>query len=124
MFILVETDGYSIHHQTYSTQKQAQEEMQDRFNSYCTDNVEGFSEMSYCGESEAILYARGENVYVWKIISAESIVKKEVRKIAEHISCKNRVMYPEPPSWFKKGYDDGVKDTLNDFLSQTNQWHE
>lgn len=71
-YILVETDGYSIEHAIYTDYKNTYEEMEKRYKEYSpSDNSERFADISYISEQSAILYANGENVYVWSIITVE-----------------------------------------------------
>ena len=67
--LLIETDGYSIETEKYATVEAAQEAMKKRYEESTPGGElsESESEMSYLGTYDAILYANGENVFVWKI---------------------------------------------------------
>ena len=67
--LLIETDGYSIETEKYATLEAAQEAMRKRYEEETPGDGlnESESEMSYLGTYNAILYANGENVFVWKI---------------------------------------------------------
>ncbi|MDO4647177.1 MAG: hypothetical protein Q4B26_00905 [Eubacteriales bacterium] len=69
--VLIRTDGYDIDTWKFSSCTEAQMEMQKQYNAFMSDELEeSCKEMSYISEQDATLYANGETVYVWKIISA------------------------------------------------------
>lgn len=69
-FILIKTDGYTIQHGIYSSLADAVKEMQSQYNDAIPNGglLPDWKELSYIDDNNAILYANGENVYVWKII--------------------------------------------------------
>ena len=69
-YLLINTDGYSLDDYTfYNTEDDAKAAMKKAYNELHPDNNdESSEEMSYIGETDAILYANGESVNVWKII--------------------------------------------------------
>lgn len=69
-FILIKTDGYTIQHRIYSSLSAAVKEMQSQYNEAIPNGglLPDWKELSYINDNNAILYANGENVYVWKII--------------------------------------------------------
>lgn len=71
-YILIETDGYQINENRFSTKTEASEYLQSRYNSLIPESWEeeeetAEKEMSYCNDAAATLYT-GEDVYVWKLI--------------------------------------------------------
>ena len=71
MFILIQTDGYSIDATKCTSLTEAQQKMKDAYEeSTPTDFDEESSEaeMSCCSDTDATLYT-GEDVYVWKIVT-------------------------------------------------------
>lgn len=67
-YLLIATDGYSIDYTQYDTMEVAQEAMRTAYAKLTPEeNDESSEEMSYLGETDATLYANGENVYVWTI---------------------------------------------------------
>lgn len=67
--LLISTDGYSIQTQKYNSISEAQIAMAKEYkDAYPKQNDESSEEMSSISEREAILYANGENVFVWSII--------------------------------------------------------
>lgn len=67
-WILAETDGYDITQDEFKTFEECQLEMEKRYRKLEPQNHEDSSkEMSFCGNTNAILYCNGENVYVWNI---------------------------------------------------------
>lgn len=69
-FIVIKTDGYTIQHRVYSSFADAVKEMQSQYNDAIPNGglLPEWKELSYINDVDAILYANGENVYVWKII--------------------------------------------------------
>lgn len=68
--ILVKSDGYSIDYSTHETMEDAQKVMRDAYDElHPEDNAPEWEDMSGCYDTEATLYANGENVYVWRIIT-------------------------------------------------------
>lgn len=63
------TDGYDIHREgIFSSLEKAQAAMQAAYNLRTPENwMEEFEELSYLSETDAILYANGEDVFVWHI---------------------------------------------------------
>lgn len=70
--ILVYSDGYSISEERYPSVQEVQDAMEEAYrNSYPYNEGEEPDEitlMSDCGEGQAVLYDRGNNVYIWQII--------------------------------------------------------
>lgn len=68
--VLIKTDGYTIQHRVYSSLAAAVKEMQSQYNDAIPNGglLSDWKELSYIDDNNAILYANGENVYVWKII--------------------------------------------------------
>lgn len=80
MYVLTQTDGYSIQKLGQSVSKtEMQTQMQEEYQRlYPYDNIStddttwnDFKEMSECNEDNAILYDRGKNVYVWQILTVD-----------------------------------------------------
>ena len=78
-FLLFETDGYSISVDEFTTKEEANNEMKKRFNNrvpagwdddWCENPSASEQEMSYISENDAIMYADGCDVYVWRIYAA------------------------------------------------------
>lgn len=69
-YILIKTDGYTIQHKVYSSLAAAVKEMQSQYNDAIPNGglLPEWKELSYIDDVDAILYANGENVYVWKIV--------------------------------------------------------
>lgn len=69
-YILIKTDGYTIQHKVYSSLAAAVKEMQSQYNDAIPNGglLSEWKELSYIDDVDAILYANGENVYVWKIV--------------------------------------------------------
>lgn len=69
-FIVIKTDGYTIQHRICSSLSDAVKEMQSQYNDAIPNGglLPEWKELSYIDDNNAILYANGENVYVWKII--------------------------------------------------------
>lgn len=65
--ILVHTDGYSITYHKFSSKEDAIGAMRLAYNNQ-NEKDDEWDLLSYILETEAVLYDRGENVYVWKII--------------------------------------------------------
>ena len=70
IYILIKTDGYTIQHKVYSSLAAAVKEMQSQYNDAIPNGglLPVWKELSYIDDVDAILYANGENVYVWKIV--------------------------------------------------------
>lgn len=71
-FILIHTDGYSIDcDNSYPTLDDARKEMKRQYNSNMpSDGLSPeWEDISYCNDDDAILYANGEDVHVWRIIT-------------------------------------------------------
>jgi hypothetical protein len=67
--ILISTDGYSIQTKKCGSIQEAQDIMKREYrDAYPEVNDESSEEMSSISEYDAILYANGENVFVWSII--------------------------------------------------------
>lgn len=71
-YILVYTDGYSIDYDDSCTNLgEAQKAMECQYKDYLP--LDGLSpeweDMSYINDGDAMLYANGEEVHVWKIIA-------------------------------------------------------
>lgn len=68
-FMLVRTDGYSMESTAYPDFESAADAMKKAYHEL-DNNIPGddWYDMSYCSESEALLYAGGEDVYLWNII--------------------------------------------------------
>lgn len=70
--ILIHTDGYSIDYDDdYQKLEDVQKEMERQYNDYMpSDGLSPeWKEMSYLDACDAMLYANGEEVHVWKIIA-------------------------------------------------------
>lgn len=68
-YILISTDGYTIQYKVCSSVAAAVKEMQSQYNDAIPNGglLPEWKELSYIDDNNAILYANGENVYVWKI---------------------------------------------------------
>lgn len=74
VYILIHTDGYDIDCVgSYKDFDKAQKAMECQYEDHMP--LDGLSsewaDLSYIGESDAILYANSEAVHVWKIIAVE-----------------------------------------------------
>lgn len=69
-YILIKTDGYTIQHKVYSSLAAAVKEMQSQYDDAIPNGglLPEWKELSYVDDVDAILYANGEKVYVWKIV--------------------------------------------------------
>lgn len=68
VILLISTDGYGIEYTPYPSMDEAKIAMDIAYQSLTpNDWDEDFKEMSYVSDEDAILYANGENVYVWTI---------------------------------------------------------
>lgn len=68
VILLISTDGYGIEYTPYPSMDEAKTAMDIAYQSLTpNDWDEDFKEMSYVSDEDAILYANGENVYVWTI---------------------------------------------------------
>ena len=70
--ILIHTDGYSIDYDdSYTNLDEAQKAMEYQYNDYMpSDGLSPeWEEVSHLDACDAILYANGEAVHVWKIIA-------------------------------------------------------
>lgn len=68
--LLIKTDGYSIELSEFDNMDEAKSAMVNDYESLLPDEdhfIEDYKQMSYCSETNAILYLNGEDVYVWKI---------------------------------------------------------
>lgn len=71
-FVLIHTDGYFIEYDdSYPTLDEAKKEMKRQyFDNIPTGGLSpGWEDMSSCSDDDAILYANGEDVHVWRIIT-------------------------------------------------------
>lgn len=67
-YMLIGTDGYSIDSTIYPSREKAREALIKAYRMRTPDEWnEDFKDMSYLDDDSAILYANGENVYVWDI---------------------------------------------------------
>ena len=67
--MLIRTNGYEIIAEKFATKEQAFEEMQKQYEDLMPEDLaEEWADCSSIGTMGAILYANGENVYVWKIV--------------------------------------------------------
>lgn len=68
--MLVHTDGYNIEYSKHKSKEAAHTAMKTAYASFnkndCGDDWDKMSEIT---DEAAILYDRGENVYVWRIIT-------------------------------------------------------
>jgi uncharacterized Zn ribbon protein len=70
--ILIRCDGYDIETSEYTDLSSAQEKMRKEYDEFHPkENADEWEDMSYISDTNAILYANGENVYVWKIITVK-----------------------------------------------------
>ena len=73
-YILIHTDGYDIDYDdSHKKLDAAKRKMEQQYKDYtppCGLSPE-WADLSYIHENNAILYANGENVHVWKIIAVE-----------------------------------------------------
>ena len=66
--ILLVSDGYSNSEIARGTEAECRKIMTNKYND-AADNVEAlWLEQSYCEENDAILYMKGEDVFIWKVI--------------------------------------------------------
>lgn len=73
-YVLMHTDGYSIDTNIFTSGEELTAELTKQYNRLAPDeNDEEFEDMSYLSDDSAILYANGENVYVWDTL----VVKEE-----------------------------------------------
>ena len=71
--LVITTDGYSITVNTYDNRDSAHEAMENEYNSLNQNTPDDeWDSMSCISDNEAILYANGENVFVWKIVEIVS----------------------------------------------------
>lgn len=67
-YMLIGTDGYSIDSTIYASRENAREALIKAYEKLTPNEWnEDFKDMSYLDDDFAILYANGENVYVWNI---------------------------------------------------------
>lgn len=67
-YMLIGTDGYSIDSIIYASRENAREALIKAYEKLTPNEWnEDFKDMSYLDDDFAILYANGENVYVWNI---------------------------------------------------------
>lgn len=72
--VLIYTNGYYISTFTdFANVEEARARMKEEYKSMIpTEGLEPeWDEMSFCDEEDAMLYANGENVHVWKIVCIE-----------------------------------------------------
>ena len=75
VFLLIMTDGYNISVKSYTDRLSAHNAMVDDYNNLNNNTDDADDEwayLSHIGEDDAILYAAGENVYVWKIVEIKA----------------------------------------------------
>ena len=66
--MLIVSDGYSIDSTIYPSREKAREALIKAYEKLTPDKwIEDFEVMSYLDDDSAILYANGEDVYVWSI---------------------------------------------------------
>lgn len=66
---LIVSDGYSIERTVYPSERTAIEAMQKAYNEFNhNESGDEWDEMSHLNETDALLYDRGENVYVWSVM--------------------------------------------------------
>lgn len=68
-YVLIKTNGYEIYYEIFSDRNRAIRQMSSEYkelNKNPLDSTE--HEMSYINEQHAMLYDRGIDVYVWRII--------------------------------------------------------
>lgn len=67
-YMLIASDGYSIDSTIYPSREKAREALAKAYKILTPGEwIEDFEDMSYLNDDSAILYANGENVYVWDI---------------------------------------------------------
>lgn len=67
---LICSDGYSIERTIYNSKQDAIAAMKQAFNELESNCIgDDYDEMSYCNETDAMLYDRGENVYIWNVMT-------------------------------------------------------
>lgn len=67
-YMLIVSDGYSIDSTIYPSREKAREALIKAYEKLTPDKwIEDFEVMSYLDDDSAILYANGEDVYVWSI---------------------------------------------------------
>lgn len=68
-YLLVGVDDCMIDDSTYGSYEEAYQAMAKAYEEHTPkENDPEFAEISFLGEWDAVLYANGENVYLWKII--------------------------------------------------------
>ena len=68
-YVLVRCDGYNIDNWTFEKKQDAIDAMQKQYNDSMPEhNCEDYVSQCSITDNNAILYANGENVYVWSII--------------------------------------------------------
>ena len=78
-YFLIETDGYSISSKLYNSYDEAFNAMSDRFDEMCPEELnEDCEESTSLNAYDAILYANGEDVYVWRIIEIPNLSETEI----------------------------------------------
>lgn len=78
-YVLIETDGYSITTKFYGDYETAFNAMSDRFDELCPEELnDDCEETTSLNAYDAILYANGENVYVWRIVELPKPTSEEV----------------------------------------------
>ena len=76
--LLIKTDGYTIQTTTFADTDSARAAMTADYNASnknAADSAE--HEMSYISDTEALLYDRSDNVFVWKIVSLQPETNKQ-----------------------------------------------
>ena len=71
--LLIKTDGYTIQTTTFADADSARAAMTADYNA--ADSAE--HEMSHISDTEALLYDRSDNVFVWKIVSLQPETNKQ-----------------------------------------------
>lgn len=69
---LIATDGYSIDRTVYASKELARQAMEKAYNELDhNEKDDEWDEASHITDSEALLYDRGDSVYVWSIFKCE-----------------------------------------------------
>ena len=70
VYLLIETDGYSIATNEFDSLSDAQKEMNERYEWYYPKEGldEDCEEQSHISDLDALLFVNGMGVFVWKIV--------------------------------------------------------
>lgn len=112
MFVLVKADIEGITHKEFRSLEDAKKAMKDNYDSYDPPVSEEWENLSWCGESSAVLYDNGEDVIHWEIFEVNPSMPENGKADREYLNHIYRILESflgdEEPKEKELGYDNNA----------------